>query len=87
VSCANYYLAFEPSVMDGQMVIDGFEGEGYAMEGRKNAYSRIIYRVYERLHRSCYILVFSTISVQKKGFLLVRILRGTPETSMLQKSK
>jgi hypothetical protein len=32
VSSANYYLVFEPSVMDGQMVIEGFEREGY---GRK----------------------------------------------------
>ena len=31
VSCANYYLVFEPS-FDSRGLIDGFEGEGYGRE-------------------------------------------------------
>ena len=31
MSCANYYLVFEPSV-DSRGLIDGFEGEGYGRE-------------------------------------------------------
>jgi hypothetical protein len=34
-------------------------------------YTRMMYQVYKRLHQSCYILSFLTISVRRTGFLLV----------------
>ena len=48
--------------------------KGKGMGGSKNVYTRIIYRVHERLHQSCYILFFLTISVRRTGFLLIHII-------------
>jgi hypothetical protein len=54
VSCENHYLVFEPSVVDGYR----WFWRGRVWEGANNVYTRIIYRVYKRLHHSCYILFF-----------------------------
>ena len=47
MSCVNYYLVFESSV-DSHGLIMVLKGKG--MGGSKNVYTRIIYRVYNRLH-------------------------------------